>query len=147
MASTHKGQWRRALMFSLFCAWTNGWANNRDAGDLRRHRVHYGATVVRTWITETKSWLITKYLCKLRASCLRFCGVRAYRYSHFLWVTFMQSCKSCISTHRGRDKMDAIFQTILSNAFSWMNMLEFRLKFHWSLFLRVQLTIFQHWFR
>ena len=26
-------------------------------------------------------------------------------------------------------------------------MCEFRLKFHWSLFLRVQLTIFQHWFR
>ena len=26
-------------------------------------------------------------------------------------------------------------------------MFEFRLKFHWSLFLRVQLTIFQHWFR
>ena len=25
--------------------------------------------------------------------------------------------------------------------------LEFRCKFHWSLFLRVQLTIFQHWFR
>ena len=35
---THKGQWRRALMFSLICAWTNGWANHRDAGDLRRHR-------------------------------------------------------------------------------------------------------------
>ena len=28
-----------------------------------------------------------------------------------------------------------------------MKMLEFRLRFHWSLFLRVQLTIFQHWFR
>ena len=28
----------------------------------------------------------------------------------------------------------------------WMKMLEFRLNFHWSLFLRVQLTIFQHWF-
>ena len=26
-------------------------------------------------------------------------------------------------------------------------MIEFRLKFHWSLLLRVQLTIFQHWFR
>ena len=26
-------------------------------------------------------------------------------------------------------------------------MVEFRLKFHWSLFLRVELTIFQHWFR
>ena len=34
-----------------------------------------------------------------------------------------------------------------SNAFSWMKMYEFRLMFHWSLFIRVQLTIFQHWFR
>ena len=43
--------------------------------------------------------------------------------------------------------MDAISQTIFSSAFSWMKMFEFRLKFHWSLFLKVQLTIFQHWFR
>ena len=50
-------------------------------------------------------------------------------------------------THWGRDKMATVSQTTLSNAFSWMKMLEFRLKFHWSLFLRVQLTIFQHWFR
>ena len=50
-------------------------------------------------------------------------------------------------THWGRDNMAAISQTTLSNAFSWMKMLEFRLKFHWSLFIRVQLTIFQHWFR
>ena len=27
--SHHKGQWRGALMFSLICAWTNGWVNNR----------------------------------------------------------------------------------------------------------------------
>ena len=50
-------------------------------------------------------------------------------------------------THWGRDKMAAIFQTTLSNAFSWMKMLKFRLKFNWSLFLRVQLTIVHHWFR
>ena len=50
-------------------------------------------------------------------------------------------------THWGRDKMAAIFQTTFSNAFSWMKMFEFRLKFHWSLFLWFQLTIFQHWFR
>ena len=37
--------------------------------------------------------------------------------------------------------MAAVSQTTLSNAFSWMKMLEFRLRFHWSLFLRVQLTI------
>ena len=35
--SPHKGQWRRALMFSLICAWINGWVNNREAGDLRSH--------------------------------------------------------------------------------------------------------------
>ena len=50
-------------------------------------------------------------------------------------------------THWGRDKMDAISQTAFSNAFSWMKMFEYRLKFHWNLFLRVQLTTSQHWFR
>ena len=43
--------------------------------------------------------------------------------------------------------MAAIFQTTFWNGFSWMKMFEYRLKFHWNLFLRVQLTIFQHWFR
>ena len=51
-----------------------------------------------------------------------------------------------LNTLRQR-KMDAISQTTFSSAFSWMKMFEFRLKFHWNLFLRVQLTIFQHWFR
>ena len=39
-------RWRGALMFSLICPWTNGWANTRDAGDLRRHRPHYDLTVM-----------------------------------------------------------------------------------------------------
>ena len=39
--SPHEGQWHRALMFSLICAWTNGWANHRNAGDLRYHRMRY----------------------------------------------------------------------------------------------------------
>ena len=44
--SSHKGQWRGALMFSSICAWTSGWANNRGVGDLRRHRAHYDVTVI-----------------------------------------------------------------------------------------------------
>ena len=32
--------------FSLICVWINGWVNNRKAGDLRRYRVHYDATVM-----------------------------------------------------------------------------------------------------
>ena len=43
----HKGQWRGALNFSLICAWTNGWAYNRHAGDLRCHRAHNNVTVMR----------------------------------------------------------------------------------------------------
>ena len=42
----HKGQWRGALMFPLICARVNGWVNNREAGDLRRHRAHYDVTVM-----------------------------------------------------------------------------------------------------
>ena len=44
--SPHKGQWRGALMFSFICAWTNDWVNNREAGDLRRHRAHYDVIVM-----------------------------------------------------------------------------------------------------
>ena len=44
--SPHKGQRRRALMFSFTCAWINGWVNNREAGDLSRHRAHYDAIVM-----------------------------------------------------------------------------------------------------
>ena len=46
MNSPHKGQWRRALMFSLICVWINDWVNNREAGDLRRHRGHYDVNVM-----------------------------------------------------------------------------------------------------
>ena len=38
--SPHKGQWHGALMLSLICARINGWVNNREAGDLRRHQAH-----------------------------------------------------------------------------------------------------------
>ena len=43
----HKGLWRGAFMFSLICASIKDWANNREAGDLRRHRDHYDVTVIR----------------------------------------------------------------------------------------------------
>ena len=44
--SPHKGQWRRALTFSLTCAWINSWVNNRESGDLRYNPVHYDVTVM-----------------------------------------------------------------------------------------------------
>ena len=53
----------------------------------------------------------------------------------------------CIINSSLLDKMAAISQTIFSDAFSWMKSFWCWLRFHWSLFLRVKLTINQHWFR
>ena len=61
--SPHKGQWRRALMFSLICAWMNGWVNNREAGDLRRHRAHYDVTVMRCFVFIAQ--VLNKWVTKL----------------------------------------------------------------------------------
>ena len=44
--SPHKGRWRRALMFSLICAWINGWESYHEASDLRRHCAHYDVIVM-----------------------------------------------------------------------------------------------------
>ena len=46
MNSPHKGQWRGAFVFSLICAWTNRWVNNR-AGYLIRHCAHYDVTIMK----------------------------------------------------------------------------------------------------
>ena len=43
---THKDQWRGALVFSLICAWINGWVNNREAGDLRLYRALHDVTAI-----------------------------------------------------------------------------------------------------
>ena len=45
----HIGQWCGALMVSMSCVWTNGWANNPDIGDLKCHHAHYEVTVINLW--------------------------------------------------------------------------------------------------
>ena len=131
VSSPHKGQWRGALMFPLICSWINVWASNREGGDLKRHRAHYDITVMHPAIvaaSQTNN--------RGNMACFR--------------LLFFTSCcwrTDNMLTHWDRDKMAAIFQTKFSSGFSWMKMYEFRLTFHWSLFLAVQFTIFQHWFR
>ena len=51
------------------------------------------------------------------------------------------------SSPRGQYGCHFAAQTIFSKAFSWMKNFVFWLKFHRSLFLRVLLTITQHWLR
>ena len=58
----YKGQWRGALIFSLICAWTNDWANNRNGGDLRRYRARYDVTVMQAywcmWCVHNKAMYV-----------------------------------------------------------------------------------------
>ena len=56
--SPHKSQWRGALMFSLICAWINGWVNNREAGDLRRHCADCDVTVM--WLQSVANFVDMK---------------------------------------------------------------------------------------
>ena len=62
-----KGQWQGALIFSLICITTNGWANSRDACDLRRHSAHYDVSVMTNmsrncaicrWTGTNMDWLL-----------------------------------------------------------------------------------------
>ena len=55
--SPHKGQWPGALMFFLICAWINGWVNNHEAGDLRRHHAHYDIIVMK----KQKTFLVWEW--------------------------------------------------------------------------------------
>ena len=40
-------------MFSLICVWINGWVNNSEAGDLRRHRGLYDVIVMSDLFVRT----------------------------------------------------------------------------------------------
>ena len=93
--SPHKGQWRGALMFSLICAWINDWVNNREAGDLRRHRVHYDVTVMNKSVRRKKYHLMKHNLTLTppnhidRQKKVRLCGQTPTTievWDHVLWT-------------------------------------------------------------
>ena len=56
-------------------------------------------------------------------------------------ILFQPYPRPLFHTHWGQDKMDAISQTTSLNAFSGMEMYEFQLRFHWSLFLSVNIPV------
>ena len=75
--SPHKGQWRRALMFSLICARINGWVNNGEVGNLRPYRAHYDVTVM--GMDDTRP---TKCMPSSRVILVRLCDTMNW---HFVW--------------------------------------------------------------
>ena len=62
-------------LFFFICAWINDWVNNREAGDLRRHRTHYDINVmIFVWkynIRNTNK-ATARLLQYIRLICIRF---------------------------------------------------------------------------
>ena len=140
----HKVRWRGALMFSLICARINGWVNNRETVDLRRHRAHYDVNVMCNSYDVTILFTYKQTSGPLSLSHISKDGEKWQLFKKS--TSFTPADKHSPSDSRsgknnnnknitwwGRDKMSTVFQTIFSNEFSWMKMYEFRLEFHWSL--------------
>ena len=138
-------------MFSLICAWINGWANNGDAGDLRRHRAHHdvivmkhahhGAVVMQSNVHRFKLnrpvYPCSSGLSVIIEVILKERGIPTFMETQRNMITcesirlphkYCRFTKSLL-THLPLDKMVAISQTIFSNIFSWMKCLYFDYNF------------------
>ena len=78
-----KGLWLKALIFSLICAWTNGWVNKR--GNFRRYRAHYDVTVMNQ--LEIASLLICSIIVKSNYDII-------YIYMLYIFTTINQTHKA-----------------------------------------------------
>ena len=101
--SPHRGQWHGASMFSLIRAWTRGWVNNRDTGDLRRHRAHYDVTVMLVLLLNMLTWHariirpIQPYSSKLTHwYCDDSVIVQTRPGAHFTKSLWVHKCNTCI---------------------------------------------------
>ena len=80
---------------------------------------------------------------------IMFCPVVTYSLKHIsvvvgqsVWQLWDDILDTLRPRQNGRHFADDTFKWIF-----FMKMYGFRLKFHWNLFLRIRLTIFQHWSR
>ena len=75
--SPHKGQWRGVLMFFFICAYTNGWVNNREAGD----RAHCDVIVmdIGCWypimLSKSVILLTASNLIRIQGTCHRILSI------------------------------------------------------------------------
>ena len=117
-------------MFSLIYARINGWVNNGEAGDLRRHRAHYDVIVMNQPIITDKialKFFVSNFVIILsRAKTDEICNLTIRKSQKlplfYVWL-------GCINTLRprqnGRHFPDDIFKLIFLN-----QMFELRLTFH-----------------
>ena len=117
--SPHKGRWRGALMFSLMCAWINGWVNNGEAGDSSHHRTHTTSLLRKIIINAN---LMISY----------------FSITQSLW-NFALSTTVILSRFVQNFKMIGhLKQRLCTNEISW---LEFKVRFGWIWYIAQPLIV------
>ena len=102
-------------MFSLICAWLNGWINKREAGDLRRHRAHYDVIVmgiclsIPVWISDDFVYLRICASQSVNNFISKHSAINAMRYMHYSDV-IMGAIASQIASHT------IVYSTVYSDA-------------------------------
>ena len=135
--SPHKRPVTRYFDFSLIYFWIRGWVNSGEAGDLWRHRAHYDFTV----ITLRNLPSMNNQVNSCEVGLLRSQAICHWLKSRrkVLWRQLNPSPPG----QNGRHFTDDIFRSFFVND----NFFILWLKFHWSLFLRIELIKSQHGFR
>ena len=101
----------RTLMPSLTCAWTNGWANNRDVGDLRRHHAHDVPVMIALQLPFGTS-LLSLFALQIP---LYFCPFAALTICLVSWRRYLTNCISDILWRSWSDMPQRIIYNIGSN--------------------------------
>ena len=117
--STHKGQWRGALMFCLICTCR---VNNRDAGDLGRHLAHYDVTVMKETCGACAH---PDGLAPLgnETSAYRHCDGEVSTLLHgsliMAWIKWPSFCRRFFQVHFFSIKISELWLKFHRNLFNW----------------------------
>ena len=137
----HHSVHKENMFYLKFCRWVCSSAAESHV-KLQSRLTSYHSSLSKSRSKCHTLWdgdnLCTCDLCDFTVLCMDSCTILFFSRLNLGWFQLPL-------THWGWDETAAIAQTTLSDPFSWM--FEFRLKFHWSWFPRVLLTIFQHWVR
>ena len=95
-------------LFFFICAWMNGWVNNREAVDLRRHRTHYDVAIMWPSMTMVSRYQGTVAHIVLSNGLFKSrCTVYLYPYCIF-WQLPVQSVTKISSSGGRLNKKDGL---------------------------------------
>ena len=115
----HKRQWRVVLMFSLIYAWTNGQANNWDAGDLRHHRAHYAVTVMSYRCAWCFFVCFFFFFCNSKDFLLRVTRDQHIVWKNVCWIQLNQRCLVQLELTRQNSQNECIIKQLTKSFSIW----------------------------